>query len=443
MNLKRFIQNCFITRLYAVADDKNTPPGGVYSGFTGSGMTSNGRAATPFKNFLLSKNMPFKTASVSPPHKAQTIFTRESPLGDYQGLNIGSECEQYIATSAAIADFIKWKKTSATQWLPNYNIGLITDPGDAAAIPVTKDGLVRIVTAAGETRTLAAPAYPNQVIALNMVTDVGDCVVTVASAIDQNGSTVVVLNDVGDYVVLQAFYSTGTTLAWRIVAIDGALVGSATYKGKLVADPADAGAISVTQSGVCELVSAGAETRTLAIPTFAGQELTLVMNTDAGDIVTTVAAAIDLIGHTTITHNAVGQTITLVGVYVSGALVWRVKHLDGVLLGSTAGFGNVIADVGTGVAIPVTHMHVGMPITTAAAETNTLAIPTMIGQTLSLWVDTYAVGDRVITAASAINAANNTIMTFGVVSDAIELKAVSVGGALAWQVVANDGVALS
>lgn len=101
-----------------------------------------------------------------------------------------------------------------------------------------------------------------------------------------------------------------------------------------------------------------------------------------------------------------------------------------------------IADPGTGVAIPVTASGT-VAITTAAAETNTLADPTYAGQFLSLFVDTYAVGNRVVTAASRINQAANTIMTFGSVGDFIKLEAITIAGALKWQVVSNDGVALS
>jgi len=101
-----------------------------------------------------------------------------------------------------------------------------------------------------------------------------------------------------------------------------------------------------------------------------------------------------------------------------------------------------ITDPGTGTAIPVTASAT-IAITTAAAETNSLAIPTFIGQRLVLYVDTYAVGNRVITASQAINQTGNTIMTFGAARDCITLQAISVGAALRWQVTANDGVALS
>ncbi len=104
---------------------------------------------------------------------------------------------------------------------------------------------------------------------------------------------------------------------------------------------------------------------------------------------------------------------------------------------------NTIADPGgANGAIPVTTSGVCM-ITTAGAETGTLAIPTFVGQRLTLICDTYAVGDRVITSAQSLNQANNTIMTFGAAADMISLLGCKVGGALRWRVVANDGVALS
>jgi hypothetical protein len=101
-----------------------------------------------------------------------------------------------------------------------------------------------------------------------------------------------------------------------------------------------------------------------------------------------------------------------------------------------------LADPGTGAAIPVTRSaYVG--IVTAAAETNTLAIPTFLGQRLILNMDTRVGGDRVVTCAQSLNQAGNTIMTFGAARDCIVLEAIKVGGAFRWQVVSNDGVALS
>lgn len=101
-----------------------------------------------------------------------------------------------------------------------------------------------------------------------------------------------------------------------------------------------------------------------------------------------------------------------------------------------------VSDPGTGAAIPVTNSaYIGF--TFNGSETNTLAIPTFIGQRLILNADTATSGSRVVTSAQAINQAGNTIMTFASARDCISLAAIKVGGALRWQVVANDGVALS
>ena len=84
-----------------------------------------------------------------------------------------------------------------------------------------------------------------------------------------------------------------------------------------------------------------------------------------------------------------------------------------------------------------------LAITQNGAETNTLAIPTFLGQTISLFVDTDTSGARVVTSAQRINQAGNTVITMTEVGDFIKLEAITIGGALRWQVIANDGCVLS
>lgn len=102
--------------------------------------------------------------------------------------------------------------------------------------------------------------------------------------------------------------------------------------GVAITDPGHAGAIPVTTSGVCNLVSTGAQTRTIAIPTFVGQTITLSFDTDGGNVVVTAAAAINVADQTIMTFSAPSQTITLVGVTVGGAKVWAITGNDGVAL---------------------------------------------------------------------------------------------------------------
>ncbi len=95
----------------------------------------------------------------------------------------------------------------------------------------------------------------------------------------------------------------------------------------------------------------------------------------------------------------------------------------------------------TGTAIPVTHSG-SFPITQNGAESNSLAIPTYLGQTLSIFVDTDTSGARTITSAQRINQAGNTTILLTEVGDFIKLEAITIGGALRWQVIQNDGCVL-
>lgn len=93
---------------------------------------------------------------------------------------------------------------------------------------------------------------------------------------------------------------------------------------RVIADPGNAGAIDVRFSSFVKLVSAAAETRTLAVPKFVGQEVTLYMDTDGGDIVITASQAINAAGNTIMTFDTARDNITLKGVTVGGALRWEV-----------------------------------------------------------------------------------------------------------------------
>lgn len=97
---------------------------------------------------------------------------------------------------------------------------LITDPGASGAIPVTQSGSVQIVTTGAQTRTLAVPQRVGQLLSLSMKTDGGDCVVTVAAAVNQTGNNTLTFNDAGDSIVLIGIES-GVSKRWRVVSNDG------------------------------------------------------------------------------------------------------------------------------------------------------------------------------------------------------------------------------
>lgn len=103
-----------------------------------------------------------------------------------------------------------------------------------------------------------------------------------------------------------------------------------------------------------------------------------------------------------------------------------------------------VADPGDAAAIPVTQdADIGMT-TGGAGETGTIADPARVGLTINLSLAADGGGDRVITAASALNKAGNTVMTFADVGDMATLYSVRDGASsYAWRLVMNDGVVLS
>lgn len=103
----------------------------------------------------------------------------------------------------------------------------------------------------------------------------------------------------------------------------GGPAAQASIQRNTIADPGNGGAISVATSGVCNLTTAAAETRTLAAPSFIGQRIGLSSNVDAGDCVITVSAAFNQDGDTIITLNDAGDYVELVAVNIAGALRWR------------------------------------------------------------------------------------------------------------------------
>ena len=147
-----------------------------------------------------------------------------------------SDCGDGAPTSGdlLIGDGDSWEAEPVSGDVTLSNAGVVTltannlpiteaivDGGDASAIPVTNSGSVSLETDAGaETRTLAVPTYAGQVLNLAFGVDNGDCVVTVASAVNQAGNNTLTFADAGDNLVLIGIDIDGT-LAWRVVANDG------------------------------------------------------------------------------------------------------------------------------------------------------------------------------------------------------------------------------
>lgn len=83
----------------------------------------------------------------------------------------------------------------------------------------------------------------------------------------------------------------------------------------IIPDPGNAGTFDTLRSGIIEITTAAAETRTLPDPTFRGQELAIYMIVDGGDCTITANSPVNQTGHTSIVASAVGGFILLRGKY--------------------------------------------------------------------------------------------------------------------------------
>lgn len=99
-----------------------------------------------------------------------------------------------------------------------------------------------------------------------------------------------------------------------------------------ITDPGDAGAIPVTDSGYCEIVSEGAETRTLADATYVGQLLELCFKTDGGAVTITAASPVNQTGNNTLLIEDAGDAVLLVGCADGADIEWRIIVNDGATL---------------------------------------------------------------------------------------------------------------
>lgn len=175
-----------------------------------------------------------------------------------------------------------------------------------------------------------------------------------------------------------------------------------------------------------------------------GEGASLVGVEDSGGLLTATNVETSLaelaLAKSKLALTTTGNGASLIGVEDAGSFL-TAANVEAALVEVLKYIPLTLADPGTGVAIPVTR-SASIAITTAAAETNTLAIPTFVGQKLVLSMSVRAVGDRVVTSAQRINTAGNTTITFDTAGDAIVLQAITIAGVLRWQVVVNDGCTL-
>lgn len=105
----------------------------------------------------------------------------------------------------------------------------------------------------------------------------------------------------------------------------------ADFVGK---DPGSAGEIKVERDRqVIPIVTAEAETRTVAAPLRAGVEFSIVMETDGGDVTITFPASINQAANTVVTMNDVQDFAKFVSVRLAaGTFKWRLIAENGTVL---------------------------------------------------------------------------------------------------------------
>ena len=115
----------------------------------------------------------------------------------------------------------------------------IADPGASGTIRVDKNfGVLRLISAAAETRTLPRPLKTGLCLKINFVTDGGDVTLTVTGGYTEAGNTTMVFSDTGDFANFESMEEGSGTLVWRLVAFDGVsgpsqILGSLALTGTL------------------------------------------------------------------------------------------------------------------------------------------------------------------------------------------------------------------
>lgn len=106
----------------------------------------------------------------------------------------------------------------------------------------------------------------------------------------------------------------------------------------LLADPGDAGTIRPTMNfQICEMVSAGAETRTLANPNRSGIRFILRLLTDGGNVVVTAANGLNVLLETEATFADESDFLSLVSVKTSTGYRWEIMEGNaGTVVSSTS-----------------------------------------------------------------------------------------------------------
>lgn len=103
---------------------------------------------------------------------------------------------------------------------------IIPDTGNGGVIDSSHSGYCELTTAGAETRTIGDPVYKGQIIDFVFITDVGNCVITADSPINQAGNTIMTFADIGDSVRLFGHYNATDGWEWVVLNKDNGVAYS-------------------------------------------------------------------------------------------------------------------------------------------------------------------------------------------------------------------------
>jgi predicted RecA/RadA family phage recombinase len=215
----------------------------------------------------------------------------------------------------------------------DYTPGSAKSAGDVI-VQSTLPGFARTDLAASTLGSLGVRGV-YRIVKINGAISAGNAVYWAAAGNPQGGTAGTggaTTTSTGNTFLGKAVADAGASDEYVDVLVDGSQISVQSVLANAITDPGNAGAIPVTASGYVPLVTAGSETRTLAAPSFIGQELLLYIKTDGGTCVITVASAINQTGNNTITMADVRDVIRLVAIESGSSKVWHVVSNDGASL---------------------------------------------------------------------------------------------------------------
>lgn len=204
-------------------------------------------------------------------------------------------------------------------------------------------------------------------------------------------------------------------------------------------DPGNAGTITPTLWGVIyPIVTAGAETRTLARPDKAGILTTIVLDTDGGDLTMTVTGGYNAAGATSIVFGTAGDMVVFMSVKTGTTFQWTVIAQEGTNI--EAGGDQTQAIVTPG-AVTVDGTVSRVTVTNAVNGAITLAAPSaaMMGKLLTIEYIGAGTNNTTLALTNVQGGSADTTATFNAANETLIL----VGGELKWNVVKEVGVTLA